>query len=229
MNSNATLPTTARTPQGWPPALLAGFCTLISISQPANAQGSAIPMPAPAATAPSAVVAEENSIPASRFVDPDMMESYLAKLLTSLAMNGRTMDPLGQIQDPNAKPLAPKPDPSSNRRFASAKPTSFTEIISRIKVNTIMPSEERFLIGSKSYKKGDRIQLSHKGRNTEVEVVAVDALKIEFKKVDSGEVAAVQINLLPPGMQQGTDGISTPGMAAEKKDSPLVIDAETNF
>lgn len=156
------------------------------------------------------------------------MDPYLAKMRAILAMNGRTQDPFGQYQDPNAKPVEPAPT-TNVRRFTSAKPTSFTEIIGRIKVSTIMPSEDRFLVGSKSFKRGDRFDITHKGRSTKVEVVAVEALKIEFKNIASGEIASLKINLLPPGMQQGSDGISTPGMTADKKDNGIDVDSESNF
>lgn len=222
MNSNATFPTTSRNPQRLLTAFMAGLCAFM-VAGTASAQRVTDPQPKPAITK-----APESGFPASRFIGPEEMESYLTKMRANLAMNGRTMDPFAQIQDPNAKPVE-STTPKTPKRFTSAKPTSFTEIIGRIKVTTIMPSEDRFLVGPKSYKQGDRFNVTHKGRSTKVEVIAVEPLKIDFKNVETGEVASVKINLLPPGMQQGTDGISTPGMTADQKDTGIDVDSDSNF
>lgn len=208
-------------PQKWLPSLMTGLCTFIVMSLATGAQPTAAPQPKPVATTPS-------DIPASRFVGPEALDPYLTKMLANLAMNGRTQDPLGQIQDPNAKPLITKAPTTTKGRFPT-KVTPFTEIIGRIKVTTIMPSEDRFLVGSRSYKKGDRFDVTHKGRKTKVEVTSVEALKIDFKNMESGEVASVKTNLLPPGMKQGADGISTPGMTPDKKNTGIDVDSEPNF
>lgn len=221
MNSNAILPTMGLNPQRYLPALMAGLCTFMVMSLATGAQPAAVPQSKPTAAPPS-------DIPASRFVGPEALDPYLAKMLANLAMNGRRLDPLGQIQDPNAKPLITKAPTTSKGRFP-IKATPFTEIIGRIKVTTIMPSEDRFLVGSRSYKKGDRFDVTHKGRKTKVEVTSVEALKIDFKNIESGEVASVKTNLLPPGMKQGADGISAPGMIPDQKNTGIDVDSESNF
>lgn len=221
MNSNATLPTMNRHPQRWLTACMAALCTFMVAGHAANAQPAAAPQPKP-------TEAPQSEVPASRFVSPEALDPYLVKMLASLAMNGRTYDPLGQIQDPTATPPPVKTSTTSKTRFPT-KATSFTEIIGRIKVTSIMPSQDRFLVGSKSYKKGDRFDVTHKGRSTKVEVTSVEALQIDFKNIESGEVASVKINLLPPGVQQGADGISTPGMTPDEKNRGIDVDAESNF
>lgn len=166
----------------------------------------------------------EATIKSARYISAEEIPAYLASIKSLLSMNNRPYDPFGQTQDPAAKPLMTK-NTSTPRRFVPPKPTSFTEIIRKIQVNTIMPGENRFLIGTRSFKKGDRIPLDFRGRVTQVEVTGVDASKIEFQNVETGEVATVELNLLPPGVTAGADGVQVPGMVVETKDAPLVIES----
>lgn len=169
------------------------------------------------------------TILASRLVGPDIMKDHLQTISSNCVMAKRTTDPFGQLQDPNAAPKVVKTPTRSQKRFASAKPTAFSEIIGKIKVNTIMPSENRFLIGTRSFSKGDRFPIEFRGRPIQVEIIKVTGTQIDFANTQTGEVASVKLKMLPPGMSAGNDGISTPGMVPNQKDAPLQIDSNSGF
>lgn len=203
-----------------------GLTLLAGASLPAAAQRPPAGLPGPgnrAAARATVPVISPDSSNGSRFLTEDELDGYVAETSKSLSIMGRQFDPFGQVQDPAAKPAVIKPklrDPS-----VAARRSSFDEIIGKIKINTIMPSEKRFLVGTRSFKLGDKFPISYRGRNTLVEVVDVKASKIEFKNTESGEISSVKIKLLPAGMSSGDDGgFSAPGMVKDKDDAPLQLE-----
>ena len=164
-------------------------------------------------------------IQASRYINPESLKDYIASLSSIMAIKQRPYDPFGQSQDPNAKVTPTEPTPGTIRRHTPIKPTSLTEIVRGIQVTTIMPGEGRFLIGTRSFKKGDTIPITFRGRPMKLKVVAVNANKIDFADADTGEVASVSLNLMPAGMSAGTNGaLSAPGMQADNSNAPIEIE-----
>lgn len=195
----------------------------------AAAQGPAMPLPGlgTGAVDSSNVAVIEDESPedsrASRFVSAEQRPEYIKEQASSLAMKDRKFDPFGQVQDPTAKPAVVKPT-ITNRRPTSFKPTAFSDIISRIQVNTIRPSENMFLVGTRPFKLGDNFPLSYRGKKIDVKVVGVSAKQIDFEKLDTGEIASVKLRVLPPGMSSGNDGVSAPGMVVDDSAAPLTVD-----
>jgi hypothetical protein len=181
-------------------------CLLLAL--PAHAQAAANPT---------------EEIQPSRYVGQDP-SSYIAKLASRFAIRSRTTDPFGQVQDPAAKPvrtLAPKT--ATQQTAASAKP--FSDIVSRIRVTTVMPSERRFLIGTRSITQGDSLPLVSNGTRYQIRVIEVSSRKIVFKNMENGETGELALDMLPPGMERGTQGILAPGMQSARPDAPLEIDS----
>lgn len=164
-------------------------------------------------------------IQASRYINPESLKDYIASMGSIMVIKQRPYDPFGQSQDPNAKTTPTEPTPGTIRRHSPIKPTSLTEIVRGIQVTTIMPGEGRFLIGTRSFKKGDTIPITFRGRPMKLQVAAVNATKIDFTDVDSGEVASVSLNLLPAGMSAGANGVlSAPGMQPDNSSAPIEIE-----
>lgn len=188
--------------------------------------GSAIAQDAsePPASTPATVPAPAIStmIP-SRMVNPEEIEPYLQFVYSRIDIAGRATDPFGQLQDTTQKVEIKKPT-LKTRRPTRMKATTFDEIIGRIRVTTVMPAENRFLIGGRSFRLGDEFPIAFRGRSYDVKVVGVDSKKIEFKKVDTGETSSVKLNMLPPGMEPGSNGISAPGLLSNDQDAPLQVD-----
>jgi hypothetical protein len=164
-----------------------------------------------------------NVVP-SRYVSEEDFDDYVKSLSEVFSMRARTSDPFGQLQDPNAKPVIKATVAKTTRRIAPIQATPFSDIIKLIKVTTIMPKEQRFLMGTRSIKQGDRIPLSYRSKNIRVEVSSVSSTKIEFRNLENGESASLQLNLLPTGMTPGSRAISTPGMAPDRPDAPIELD-----
>ena len=208
-------------------------CVLLSTSFHANSQ-NAPGLPAELLgnrAAPEAAVrvdeSPENSN-SSRFVSPENLTDYVSSASSKFDILTRKTDPFGQVQDPNAEaPVVKAVTPT--RRYPSMKPTAFKDIVSRIRINTIMPAEGRFLSNNRSFKLGSKFPIEFRGRQTQVQIVAVTGSRVDFKNLDSGEVASVKVKLLPAGMQPGASGITAPGMVLDKPDAPLRIDPTSDF
>lgn len=159
----------------------------------------------------------------SRFVGETDLAAYVQTLSTVLTSRSRTTDPFGQIQDPDAKPVIRSTAPTKTR-VTQVQTIPFSDIINKIKINTIMPGEGKFLIGTRSYKEGDHLTIIHRGKNITVLIASVKASRIEFRNVETGENAILKIELLPAGMTPGSRGITPPGMVPSQLDAPINLD-----
>ncbi len=177
----------------------------------------------PAATAATPQKSPSSNSP-SRHIGAAELPAYVETLTAMLSIRKRETDPFGQYQDPDAKPIMKPSVAATTRRAAPIQATPFSDIIRLIKVTTIMPGEKRFLIGTRSLKQGDRIPLSFRGRNINVEIAAVSSRHIEFRNLENGETAKLSLALLPVGMTPGTRGISAPGMVADRPNAPIDLD-----
>lgn len=196
-----------------------------SPAQPPATAPATAPAPAagsPAPLSPSALRA--SPLRPSRYVTEKDLPAYVKALTESFSITRRATDPFGQLQDPNAKPVV-KPTPVvASRRVVAIQPTSFNEIVSRIKVNTVMPNEKKFLIGTRTIRQGDEIPLNFRGRSIMVRVLKVSSRAIEFRNNESGETASLSLGLLPEGMKAGSE-FRPPGMTPQTPNAPIEIDA----
>lgn len=147
----------------------------------------------------------------------------------ALLISKRSTDPFGQVQDPDAKPIIKPTVAKNTRRAPVIQATPFSEIVRLIKVNTIMPSEKQFLIGTRTVKQGETLPLNFRGRSIKVVVTGVSSNKIDFRNLDSGETASISLSLLPAGMSQGTQGLTPPGMVPHTPNAPIDLDPGDAF
>lgn len=187
---------------------------------------------APPAAAPAKAAAEKPAKPSpspsatpSRYVQEDDVEAYVNTISSIFSIRNRATDPFGQFQDPDAKPIIKPSSDKPKSRATQVQAFPFADIVRLIKVTTIMPGEKRFLVGTRSIKEGDSIPLSFRGRSYKVVVEGVTSRSIEFRNLESGEVAALTLNLLPVGMTPGNGKITAPGMVPENAGAPLELDS----
>lgn len=167
-----------------------------------------------------------NSITAtpSRFVGPEEFENYVNTLSASFSMQSRETDPFGQPQDPNVKPVLKMADTKSAARIAQAQATPFPDIVRLIKITTVMPAEKSFLIDTRLIKTGQKVPLSFRNKEIQIEVTNVTSREIVFKNLATGEIASRQLDILPVGMTPGQNGISAPGMLPDRPNAPIELE-----
>ncbi|MES2657459.1 MAG: hypothetical protein V4689_02515 [Verrucomicrobiota bacterium] len=211
------------------------ICLALVLITSASAQSAAnfdteIVTPA-AATAPKLVkvaapvatkdAAANASVP-SRYVGTAELESYLGSRASVFLAQGREKDPFGQLQDPDAKPKVTTV--AKTTRSAPVKATPLSEIIQLITITTIMPKDKSFLVGTRLIKQGEEISLLWRGKNIRVQVTDVTSRQIAFKDAETGEIGARQMDMLPPGMRTGNDGIKAPGMVLDRPNAPIELE-----
>lgn len=225
------------------PKLVSGtfaFCILAAVltGDSAEAQSATnfntkevVPATPPPAS-PAKAVAQKPEKPSpspsatpSRYVQEEDVEAHVNTLSSIFSIRNRATDPFGQYQDPDAKPIVKASPNKPKSRVTQVQAFPFSDIIRLIKVTTIMPGEKRFLVGTRSIKEGDSIPLSFRGRSYKVVVAGVSSRSIEFRNSESGEVAALTLNLLPVGMTPGNGKITAPGMVPENAGAPLELDS----
>lgn len=161
-----------------------------------------------------------------RFILPENHPDYVNKMVPRLSMTRRASDPFGRSQDPDAKPaVIANANPERQRVTSLPQNVPLQQIISLIKVSTIIPTENRFLINDRSFQIGDILPISYKSKSVKVQVTSVSASKIDFRDTVSNETASLEMELLPPGMQPGTNISQTPGLFRTDAEAPIVLDA----
>ena len=166
---------------------------------------------------------EPIKIEPSRYAGLDI-PSYVATLSARCAIRTRQTDPFGRYQDPDFKAPEPKILASKpTRRFTPAAPIPFSDIVNALEINMVTAEKQQFLIGDRAFKKGATFPIRMGQKLIQVQVVSVSAAAIQFKNLDSGESASLSLNMMPSGMQKGTDGIHAPGIKAGGRNAPIEI------
>ena len=87
-----------------------------------------------------------------------------------------------------------------------------------------MPGEKRFLVGTRSFRQGEQIPLSFRGKQIPVRITEVNSQQISFKNLESGEIASRKLDMLPVGMTPGNRGITAPGMTLDRPNAPIELE-----
>ena len=210
--------------------MLVVWAALLVVGSLATSTAAPAPKKAPRGKKPSApsLPPPEMDRNASRFILPENQATYLEKMRARTSMSKRITDPFGRYQDPDAAPAPvaqPGPGGKNGTRPPPQKIAPLQQALANLKVTTIIPGENRFLVGSRSYRKGELIPFKLRGKVMNVEVVSVSSAQIVFRNSETKETATMQINMLPPGMQPGTTLSETPGLFRSQKDAPINLDS----
>ncbi len=160
----------------------------------------------------------------SRLISAESLDAYVAALTASFSIQSRETDPFGLPQDPNAKPVIQNPIAKAMHRAPQLQATPFADIIRLIVVNTIMPGEKRFLVGTRSIAQGQQIPLTFRSKQIRVQVTEVTSQQITFRNLDTGETASRKLDMLPVGMTPGSHGITAPGMVLDRPNAPIELE-----
>ncbi|MFD2257784.1 hypothetical protein ACFSSA_13970 [Luteolibacter algae] len=164
----------------------------------------------------------------SRFAGQDV-DPYIRARAAVFSMRNRATDPFGLFQDPNSAPKINKMANLPQRRPSALPPTPLADIIKMIRVTTIMPGEKKFLVGTRSFKEDEEFPLRFQGSEMRMKVMEVTTQKIVFRNLDTGETAALETEMLPPGMVAGGDKMQPPGMVSPVENMPLDLGVDQSF
>lgn len=155
------------------------------------------------------------------------VESYIEARAAKFSIKDREVGPFGLLQDPTAEPPKRKLLPQKRvSRPAALPPTPLADMVQLIRVNTVMPGERKFLVGTRSFSKGDEFPLVFQGKKVPVRITEVSSAQIRFMNVETKEQAALKLGLLPAGMAAASGGsLKPPGMIIESAEQPLTLDS----
>lgn len=187
----------------------------------ASAADPAAPKP-PSAPAPAAE--EKHPIEPTRYGGGDL-PVYILKITGIMHAGSRTMDPFGLFQDPDTKPIIRRPLKGDG---PVELPVPLADIISQIRITTIIANERKFLVGSRVFSEGEQFPVNFRGKNIPIQIIEVSAQQVRFKNISTGEIAARRLDLLPPGMTAGGSGSAPPGMVPTNPDAPLIIEPDAS-
>ena len=115
-------------------------------------------------------------------------EAYIAVMKKRIAINERSRDPFGLLQElgPEDSLLPPRtPQPS------------LQELMGRLPISAVDPSSRTFLIGPREFQAGQVFPLIQDGKRVRIRVLQVKENAIHFQNPDSGERAIRSIQLDP--------------------------------
>lgn len=209
--------------------------TGLSLTASAQSLGSLTPEPAPAEAESSEQAPKEVAPPVSPKADPELvnepsryaginLDAYLHTVSSTFSMRNRERDPFGRHQDPSYKPplpTVPKPGP---KKFVPAPVTPFSDIVDAIRITTIIPAQQKFLVAGRSFRTGDEIKLNTgNGKLITVQVVSVQSSSVKFRHGTTNETATQFLGLPPDGMKRGSSGIRPNGITSPDTQAPLDI------
>lgn len=180
---------------------------------PKKGKGKSLPPPPP----------PEMNRASSRFLPPEKQAQFVSNMSAKLSMSQRANDPFCRPQDPDAQP-AIQPSATNTNTGVSVKATPFSEIVNRLKINTIMPGEKRFLIGERSFRQGEEMKLHYRMRPIRTRIESIKGSQIVFRNLDTDETAVLGVNLMPAGMQSGSGKFEAPGLFRDDKNAPINLD-----
>lgn len=158
---------------------------------------------------------------AARFAGAEV-KGYVESLGARFAIRARALDPFGQNQDPDAKPVVKRTVAKGAQR-AAVTATPFAEIVGYLQIAMVMPSERRFVLEGRTLGAGDQLALTFHNTRIEAEVIEVSAARIVFRNVATGETGAHRLDLLPQGITRGNLPDKVPGMIPLNSATPVEI------
>jgi hypothetical protein len=151
------------------------------------------------------------------------IDSYIDDHEKTYDIRTLDIDPFGLPQDPSKKPITPKITPKRFHKYKNIPPTPFADIIAALRVNAVMPHQQRFLIGSRSIRRGDKFPSVFRDKSITVQVLRVEGKKIDFLNTTTGETAALSLELLPPGMNRESGKANPPGLVRNDPAAPIEV------
>ncbi len=197
----------------------------LALAHPLPAASDGSPVNAPPTADASRPDTKENDAPeplASRYHLGDV-DSYIAAHAKTFAIRTLETDPFGLPQDPSKKPLAPKISPKTFNKYKNIPPTPFADVIAALKVNAVMPHQQRFLIASRTIRRGDKFPIVFQDKSISVEVLHIGGGRIDFRNTSTNETASLSLKLLPSGMNRDTGKASPPGLLRNDPDAPVEV------
>jgi len=146
-----------------------------------------------------------------------------ARLKKSFGARTREKDPFGSDMDPGI----PQPLPAMVEKLLESKPekpvkkVSFREAVKKFKWNLISEKSQEVMVGSRTLKVGDRVQIEHEGVLFKLRITKITANEVEFNNTETGEKAIARERVFDPNSLDENAGDILDRIT--KDEAPLII------
>ena len=188
----------------------------------------AIFLATPTITVPSAVLADDKPEASKAVTSPtkkgdkkaesgelegavDVVMDRYKLLMSKLDRRQRKMDPFGMSMDPENQVVVEAEAEDEAPRHV----TTLEEAVARFRVSGVIPKRSEVIVGARSLGIGDRVLIEHKEVRFDLTIVEVTARQVSLKDAETGEIASVNLGIVPDQLpvglspkQQGTTAIS---------------------
>jgi len=154
----------------------------------------------------------------SRLLMGEQKTEWIESMREKIAISTRATGPFGMPQDLDAEAIKP--------REKKAEKGAFLEAIGAIKINAVMPSDNKFTSRSREFSAGDQFPIIKHQRQFNIEVMEINSRAIVFKNVDTGEQVRKNLDALPAGMKKSVHLDAIPGVFPADKQNAMPLDLD---
>lgn len=129
----------------------------------------------------------------------DMVMERARSLMSKLDDRQRKVDPFGMSMDPENQVVVAEEEVDA----APKQVTSLEEAVARFRVSGVIPQRAEVIVGARSLGVGDRVLIEHKEVRFDLMIVAITAHQISLKDSETGEVASVDLGIVPDKLPVG--------------------------
>jgi len=179
----------------------------MAISTPVVAQDAPAPV-----EAPKKAVSDEKD-PKEKGEDLDGVDLVLdrAKLLMEkLKERQRKVDPFGMSMDPEEELEIVEEEIEEKPRQV----TTLEEAVARFRVSGVVPRRREVIVGARSLGIGDRVLIEHREVRFQLSIVDITPHRISLKDQETGEIASVDLGIVPEGLPTAVAGKGAPAPGA---------------
>ena len=139
----------------------------------------------------------------------DLVMDRARLLMDKLKGRERKVDPFGMSMDPeNAHVIAEEIED------APRQVTSLEEAVARFRVSGVVPSRKEVIVGARSLGIGDKVLIEHREVRFQLVIVEVTPHKISLKDTETGEIAGVDLGIVPGMLPTSVAGQGAPAPGA---------------
>ena len=129
----------------------------------------------------------------------DMVMDRYKLLMSKLEKRQRKVDPFGMSMDPeNQVVVAEEEEEEAPRQV-----TTLEEAVARFRVSGVIPKRSEVIVGARSLGIGDRVLIEHKEVRFDLTIVEITARAISLKDAETGEIASVDLGIVPDKLPVG--------------------------
>jgi len=127
-------------------------------------------------------------------------------LMEKLKARQRKVDPFGMSMDPEEELEVIEEEVEE----APRQVTTLEEAVARFRVSGVVPKRREVIVGARSLGIGDRVLIEHREVRFQLTIVDITSHRISLKDQETGEIASVDLGIVPEGLPTAIAGKGAP-------------------